>query len=126
MNFERRKAHSFFLSPIILGVVVVVFLVTAYQAWRSYVDTRAALQKKEEVSQKLIQREREIKDLESKIAAFESGEGLEMEAKGKLNLKKPDEHVVIIVPAKDATSTASQSAATSFWQKIRDFFSIGK
>src|SRR3989344_712311 len=110
MNFQRRNPHSLIASPIFAGALAVLFVVSAYQATHAYLNVKKIEKEKEELSRKIQERERGIKELEASLKSFESGEGLELEAKGRLNLQKPDERVLIIVGDKN---TASHSGSVS-------------
>lgn len=59
------------------------------------------------------------KKLELRLAAFQSKEALLREAKARLNLKLPGEHVVVVVPERD--SAESSREGFSLREKVLKF-----
>ncbi|MFY9462746.1 MAG: septum formation initiator family protein [Candidatus Sungiibacteriota bacterium] len=74
-----------------------------------YAATRAQIE--------VLRNERPL--LSARIAEMETAEAIEREAKGRLNLKKKGEQVVVVVPEKAVEITMPNA---SWWLRVRDFF----
>ena len=61
------------------------------------------------------------KELEAELAEMQTKEMVEWEAKERMNLKKPGEEVVVVVPEKKEAATVAP--ATNWWVQLKAFFS---
>lgn len=86
---------------------------------RVYILARGAEAERKKVADELASRQREIGDLEAKLKSLETGEGVEFEARTRLNLQKPDEHVLIIVDDKNATSEKDVQKKDSVLSRVK-------
>lgn len=82
----------------VLGIFSLLLIINSY---RVYSIAKKANAEHKVLQEEIQNRERQITELKSKITALESGEGLELEARGRLNLQKPDEKVLIVVDGSD-------------------------
>lgn len=108
------------------GVLVVSGVLAGFMLVQAIRSTSIA--KREERDHDVRLQEARVKeaeriDLEQKLKKFESGEGLEMEARSRLNLQRPDEHVLIVLDDKKQTPTTTESKSPSFWTWVRGLFS---
>lgn len=81
-----------------------------------------AEQKKKEQELAALVKERER--LEAEITYLKSAGALEREAKTRLNLKRPGEEVVIVVPEQERAHSATSVSAggqTSLWDSVREW-----
>ncbi len=58
-------------------------------------------------------------ELVARLAERDTPEGIEREAKAKLNLKSPGEEVVVVVPP---PAPAESAAPATLWERIKRFF----
>ena len=92
----------------------------SYSATRMVRSVLKVQTESEEMTRKIEDLERKKKELELAIAEIQTREAVEREAKTRLNLKKPGEEVVVVVPEKKVS--ASQAPPTSFWSKFISLF----
>lgn len=103
------------------------------------VSMRRELVRKQEMGAELSALEASVEkfqqendELSKKIAYLKDERNIEREARERLNLKKPDERVAIIVPPKNksqggAGEAGQQSANMNFFKKLLNaFIGIGK
>jgi len=126
LNVPRLRTFSFFL------IAALIF------TWLGFSMRRELLRKQEmgaEVSTlkaSIEKLQKENEELSKKIVYIKDEKNIEREARERLNLKKPDERVAIIVPPKNknqegAGEADQQSANTSFFRKILNaFMELGK
>ncbi len=112
---EQRKWRKIFFS---YPVAVLLVPLVMWSLWQVYTAFRASKTLGDEVSalERQIQAVRSARIvLEQKSQGLLSPEGIDKEARGRFNLKKPGEEVVIFVDeayhSKDAPSSLSWSAS---------------
>lgn len=106
--------RSWLLNLSLLLVLVVVGV-------GAFEEARIALQlKREEEAQsiKVAELQKRKSDLEAKLLSLDHPEGVEREAKGRLNLKKPGEEVVVVL-SDDSVGSSSADRAT-FWDRVKN------
>jgi len=118
----RKSQKKGRLSGNIFSVIagLVLFGAIGYLAiadWRIY-RTGAKLQRQVRILQNEIQKlEQKNAELEKLLASTKTEEYLEQTARERLNLKKPGEQVVAIVPP-EKQEEKQQLTKQNFWQKI--------
>lgn len=118
-----QRSRSFLESPVVIGFLLVLASLTLYHTGRSLYLQRISARENADIEAQIKQKEEEIQDLESKLQRLKSGEGVELEARGRLNLQKPDERVLIITEEKDTMD--QQGAAhmrTGIIERLKAFF----
>lgn len=119
-KFESKKqikGRVYSRSTLIILLVVIILLIrgvfTLYLRYRESVIMRA------DAEQRLGElRERES-SLGSEIDKLNRDGGIEAEIRQKFNVVKPGEHVVIIVPEAEATTTAENKGFfENLWHKF--------
>lgn len=101
------------LGLILLGSIV--FL--AISNWKMY-KRRADLNSMiDSYKEQIGNLQKENEGLNSNLSQGGSEEFFEKEARERLDLKKPGENVVVVVPPKENTE-AKQESPKNFWQKI--------
>lgn len=122
---QKRKAKSLMYNRVTIVILFVVVLFALHSTWVVYKKQRES-QTLREVSEKkvgeLSVREKEIDD---KIKALDTQQGIEKEIRSKFNVIKGDENMVIVLDDENA-STSQVSTTTSFWQKVKSFLLFGK
>lgn len=115
MDFSTKK---FFCNPatvlvalFLLGWFGVQFFGVAKKAW-------TLREERKRLEAELASLQQKKSELEEGLSRFQSDAYVEREAKRRLNLKKPGEQAVIIVPEE-----TKKPATTSpgFWQRVRVF-----
>ena len=81
---------------IILALIILVFVVIAYNLTSQIFNTLKSGDRVSEASERLAQLEAKNKDLRNKLVQVNSGEFIEEEARNKLGLTKEGETLVII------------------------------
>lgn len=107
-------------SLIINILLVVVAIVVSYSASRMVRDVFVLREQSAEITQKIEELTKKKRELEIYLAEIQTKEAIEREAKNRLNLKKPGEEVVVIVPEKKETATVAESQ--NWWTRIKRFF----
>lgn len=120
MERHRRNA-SILASRRLLVVLFVVVALVGYNAVRVYLNARAYDAERANLLKKIADREQSIQDLKDHINMLQSGEGMELEARARLNLQRPDEHVLIILDEKKDKNDQDQ-APKSWFENIKSWF----
>lgn len=113
-----KQAHKTLAVNIVLIIICVAISYSASRMVRNAFTTKTQ-------SAEMIAKIEELKEtkqkLEARLTELQTKEAVEREAKERLNLKKPGEEVVVVIPEKKdvATTTPPQT----FWEKITSFFS---
>ena len=102
---------------ILAGVLAVAICIGAYHL----VAETFGLRQEYEANQKKIEELKKKKEeLETRLTELKLPAVVEREAKGRLNLKRPGEEVVVVVPENIASTSAATSS--SVWQRATSFF----
>ncbi|MEK7576777.1 MAG: septum formation initiator family protein [Patescibacteria group bacterium] len=123
---RESRGVSFFASRAGIAILGIFSLVLVFNSYRVYSIAKKTNAEHEVLTHEIQDREAQITELKSKIAALESGEGLELEARGRLNLQKPDEKVLIIVD--DNNKKPNQAVApenTSWFSRLKKWLGFG-
>ncbi|MBI2054512.1 MAG: septum formation initiator family protein [Candidatus Sungbacteria bacterium] len=88
------------------------------QVWRAYSQLKANADKLEK---KLADYELENRELRDQLRIAETPEAIERDSKSRLNMKKPGEKVVIVVPPQVPSSTAP-AATEGLVERLGQFF----
>lgn len=75
----------------------------------------------EDVNHKITELQQKKAQLEAYLQELQTKEALERRAKERLNLKKPGEEVVVVIPA-EKKEESQTPAKISMWEKIKQFF----
>lgn len=103
---------------------ILLFLVAVFLSVAAYKSVKQALYFKKETDEnktKISELLKKKNELEIKIEEFQTIETKERSAKERLNLKKPGEEVVVVLP--EETQLPKDIEKTDLWSKVRDFFS---
>ncbi|MDX1535144.1 MAG: septum formation initiator family protein [Candidatus Spechtbacterales bacterium] len=120
----RNIFSAYILPAILIGFIGVLGfgIVTKTQKHNElYGDINA-------LDEELTRIEEENSKLKAQIESFKNPETIDREARQRLNLKKEDEHVVVILPPDEETieevteEKTPQKEDLSFWQKIVNIF----
>lgn len=113
----RRKKQP---SRLLLFSLIVLTGLVGFNTLRVYFISRSVKKDGEGLSAQIQSRQKDIETLKEKLNMLESGEGVELEARGRLNLQKSDEHVLIIVEKETATSSEDEESS-GFWHRLKSW-----
>lgn len=117
---DRDIERSIFSWPVILIVGTLVFVALA-GAWRTF-DIDLALRREiKDLEKKIAEAEASRQNYEKRLAELGTPEGIDRDARGRFNLKRPGEEVVIFLG--EATSASPEGFARKwildFWRAAR-------
>ena len=101
-----------------LIVLAICFVIWTAGVLREVLIVRSQYREVEDRTQKLTGQKA---DIEGKLAELDIPAVFEREAKSRLNLKNPGEHVVVVIPEKPAPPPPSQPAG--LFNRIKAFLS---
>lgn len=108
-------------KSLVLNLVLIsIAVITSYHAARMVRHAFFMRDQSQEMTAKIEELKIKKQELERELAAIQSKEVIEREAKERLNLKNPGEEVVVVVPEKK--DTISTKPPLSFWTKLMSFF----
>ena len=103
---------------------ILFFVVAALVGYGTYNMVRQTLslsQESKDNVQKIEELTKKKKELEAYIAELESPQAIEREGKNRLNLKKPGEEVVVVVPEKN---NPGDEDAHFWWSKLKSIIGL--
>ncbi len=103
-----------------LAAVLIYLAVANWKIWGQRLDLNNALKQAREEAQGL---EKKNEEFQKGIAEAETEGYFERAARERLNLKKPGEEVVVIIPPEDKSSETSKSPE-NLWRKILEKISF--
>jgi len=119
---EQSRARAFFASRPVLMVLLLLLLGMGIISFRALEAGWSAQTERAAVKDRLRDLEAKKNALTSELEDLRSEEGIEREAREKLNFRKPGEEVVIIKDASSA-SVENNTANASFWERVKQWFS---
>jgi len=116
--------YRLFSSQRFLAIVGLVFLLLiVFPLAKTYTQKRLVEKEIEDVKKEISDFENTNKELKDMITYLESDQSLEEQARLNLNLKKPDEKVIVIEAAKNTSTTdeinkttVSESNFAKWWR----------
>jgi len=122
MDFQQKKRmRKVLYSPKVALLLLVVFVFLARGAWGAYTkerESRLNLNKVEEDYSKAMEREAFLSE---EIDRLSTEEGMEEEIRGKFNVTKPGEEVVLVIESEGDLSE-EVAEKQGFWKKLISFF----
>ncbi len=116
----RQRVKNY--KSILLNLLL--FLALVWVGWGSYNMVRQAWvlrRESQDTEKQIAELAKKKEELEAYIAELESRQGVEREAKSRLNLKLPGEEVVVVVPEEEKKE---ETTSPAFWDRIKKFFMI--
>jgi cell division protein FtsB len=115
---RRGRRKSYLDSPwVVLGLGIIAVSMT-YYALSSFLRQRSVQDEQSLLNQEIEERTAAIVELKQQIDRVNSGEGLELEVRSRLNLQKPGERVLIIVDEEDDDDVIETQESEGFWRRI--------
>lgn len=93
----------------------------SYSASRMVRNVLITKTRSDEMTQKIEELKKKKQELEAALVELRTKEAVEREAKARLNLKKPGEEVVVVVPD-EKKNNAPVTKSQTFWSRITSFF----
>lgn len=114
---EKKRFRKFLYSNItIIGLVLLIIFI-GKGVWSLYEKKEIALTDRTDVEARVLALQDRQKFLEKEVADLKTENGIEREIRGKFNVKKPGEEVVIIV---ESTTTAEvKESKASYFEGIK-------
>ena len=119
---QKRKVKSFMYNRVTIGLLFVFVLYASFSTFRVYKKQKESEYLRGVVEKKVYELEAKDRQINEKIQDLDTDQGLEREIRGKFNVAKDDENMVIILENEEATTTDIRKPM-SFWQKVLGFFS---
>lgn len=105
-------------SPLAVGILITVALVSGFKLFQAFSAHEALKNEELRLRARLEFYDAENKRLRQELRVADSPEAIERDGKSRLNLKKANEKVVLVVPpAPTATSTPE---SRNVWQRIME------
>lgn len=119
---EQSRMRAFFASRPVLMVLLLMLLGMGVMSFRALESGWEAEAERAAVKDRLHDLEAKKKALTSELEDLRSQEGIEREAREKLNFRKSGEEVIVI---KDVNSApvGNNTAGASFWETVKQWFS---
>ena len=119
-NQLREGAWAWMKRSLVLNAFLAAIAgVWLYGAYRVALQAREASHELRRAEQELSVLRQKKQGLRSRLRELETPEGVEREAKARLNLKNPGEEVVVVVPDDVGARLATSSSA--WWARALDF-----
>lgn len=118
---QKRKVKSFMYNRVTIGILFVIMLFVTRSTWSVYQKQIQSESLKSLSEKKVLELELRNKEINDKIQALETSQGIEKEIRSKFNVVKENENMVIIIDENkdnDSVSTTTES----FWKRIKNFF----
>lgn len=109
--YEKRKIKSLLYSKATLIVLAILIVLLARSVYERYQVAEGIEDKREAKVTELAELNERAKSLEEKVSYLENERGMEEEFRGRFDVAKEGEQVVIIVD-KDSEKIGSTSGAT--------------
>lgn len=108
--------NRFFSSPLVIVVLLMLFVLSGMRLLGTFGSYRGLSAEEGRLREKLVRLESENRALREELRLLDTPEAIERDAKERLNLKKPEEKVVVVVP--NQATTAASSVETSVWLRV--------
>ena len=122
-DFQEEKdiERSIFSWPVILIVGTLTFVALA-GAWKMFNIELALKREIKDLEKKIAEAEASRKSYEERLAELGTSEGADRDARGRFNLKKPGEAVVIFLREAGASSPENSVRKWfgALWQTLKD------
>ena len=116
-------APKLLVSRIILLIILVAVALMSLWVLRAYQEFLALRREEVALRQKFKAAEAENQRLRDEIRIAATPEAIERDAKARLNLKKPGEEVVVVIPA-SVQATTSGNAKLSIFARLGSWFRL--
>jgi cell division protein FtsB len=119
---QKRKLRSVLYNRVTLGALFILALFFMHSTWVVYQKKKTSEELKNLSLQQMHELESRDKELEEQIAKLNTAAGIEAEIRGKFNVAKPEENMVVVVDSSGGDDSLKPASSPSFWRKIYNFF----
>lgn len=124
---KKNSFFKIFSSKIFLFVLILLFAGVAKITIEKFIEVKKAQEIINKEQQNIKEKEEKNKVLEEKLKYFQNKEYLENIAKEKLNLVKPGEKVIYILPKEEKEEKEKEleektEEKMSFWESLKSIF----
>lgn len=124
---KQKKFVKIFSSKLFLFVLILLFAGITKITIEKYIEVQKAKATLKEEQENIKKGERKSKELEETLKYFQSKEYIEGVAKKKLNLVKPGEKVIYVMPEEEKEGKEKEEEQEkqkkSFWESVKEIFS---
>jgi cell division protein FtsB len=124
---KQKKFVKILSSKLFLFVLILLFAGITKITIEKYIEVQKAKATLEEEQKNIKEGEKKSKELEETLKYFQSKEYIESVAKKKLNLVKPGEKVIYVMPEeekeKEKKEEEQKEKEKSFWDNLKEIFS---
>lgn len=122
-QFKKQAEHTFWHSPLVLGVLFCLVIVFAYNMIGLFEKERETAKKKNLTLEEIDGLHKRQAVLSTEIKKLDTDDGVEDMIRDKYQVVKPGEKVVMIVDPDDKVGqTAEMPVDHSFWGYIKKAF----
>jgi cell division protein FtsB len=118
---RRRTKKSLIENPIVLVLIGLIVLAIVASSVSSFLRSRKFKLQLMGTRNEIAEYESKLEELESRIEKLQSDEGVELEARVRLNLQRPGEHVLVIVDDEENTGEVVDNNS-SWWAWVTGWF----
>lgn len=116
-KIKKSKSNLIFAIVLISGIVLAVGLLV-FANWKMGQKRADLLSQIDSLKQEIAELEKKNEDMKKGISQSTQEGYLEKEARERLNLKKPGEEVVVVVPPKEGEQTKEPKNFLERWLEI--------
>jgi len=122
-NFhQKRKLKRFLYSPIVLVPLALIVFFLGMSVYSVYTKERETRVRRDKQMAELKMLEARAGALRSEIEKLSTERGREAEIRGKFEVAKEKEHVIVIVDREKEEGETTSPQKPGFWQRIFSWF----
>lgn len=123
---KKKGFFRIFSSKLFLFVLILLFAGIAKITIQKYIEVKGAKDALDKEQKTIQEKEDKNKSLEEKLKYFQSKEYIENVAKEKLNLVKPGEKLIYVLPKEEKEQKEAeqkeQQKEKSLWESLKSIF----
>lgn len=129
MARKRKKFVRILSSRITLFFLIIAVAAMAKVTFEKYIEVSKAKATLKQEEKKTKEAQQRLEKLETEIQYYQSKEYLESIARKKLNLAKPGEKVIYVIPEEkqnenEQKAESQEKKNKSFWERVKEFLKI--
>lgn len=122
-EFKRKNKHSFWQSPLVVVLLFMLLIFSAYKVIGLIQKEKETSKKKELVLEKIEFLRKREESLNTEIARFETEDGIEDAIREKYQVVKEGEKMVIIVDEEENYPPVEEKSDHGFLGWLKNIFS---
>ena len=108
-------------NKVTLWALFVVVLYSSFSTWRVYQKQKESQAFRGVVEKKVQELEERDREIMSKIGELDTEQGMEREIRGKFNVSRENENMVVILEEENSTSSSKKTNLT-IWDRFLNLF----